>query len=89
MAPTPKWAWLADQQRLTLVKYILRTLLKVNADGHAVFKLLHKPQDKKKHGDDLNRDSCDTGLNVTRSDIASVFRQCPAEVLQLKSYIAK
>ncbi len=35
--PTPKWAWVPDQQELTLVKYISRTLLKVNADGHAVF----------------------------------------------------
>ena len=60
-------------------------MLTVNADDHAVFKLLHKPQDEKRMVVILNPDSYETWLKGTHSDITPLIRQCPAEVLQFHS----
>jgi putative SOS response-associated peptidase YedK len=65
------------------------TMLTVNADDHAVFKLLHKPQDEKRMVVILNPDSYETWLKGSMSDITPLIRQCPAEVLQFQSQIAK
>ena len=65
------------------------TMLTVNADDHAVFKLLHKPQDEKRMVVILNPDSYETWLKGTQSDIKPLIRQCPAEVLQFQSQIAQ
>ena len=65
------------------------TMLTVNADDHAVFKLLHKPQDEKRMVVILNPDSYETWLKGTQSDIAPLIRQCPAEVLQFQTHVAK
>ena len=65
------------------------TMLTVNADDHAMFKLLHKPQEEKRMVVILNPDSYETWLKGTQSDIAPLIRQCPAEVLQLRSQITK
>jgi len=60
-------------------------MLTVNADDHAVFKLLHKPQDEKRMVVILNPDSYETWLKGSVSDITPLIRQCPAEVLQFQS----
>jgi putative SOS response-associated peptidase YedK len=59
------------------------TMLTVNADDHAVFKLLHKPQDEKRMVVILNPDSYETWLKGTTADVAPLIRQCPAEALKL------
>jgi putative SOS response-associated peptidase YedK len=59
------------------------TMLTVNADDHAVFKLLHKPQDEKRMVVILNPDSYQTWLTGKQSDAAPLIRQCPSEVLKL------
>ncbi len=59
------------------------TMLTVNADDHAMFKLLHKPQDEKRMVVILNPYSDETGLKGTAADVAPLIRQCPAEALKL------
>jgi len=65
------------------------TMLTVNADDHALFRLLHKPQDEKRMVVMLNPDSYETWLIRSHSDITPLIKQCPAEVLQFKSQILK
>ena len=59
------------------------TMLTVNADDHAVFKLLHKPQDEKRMVVILNPDSFETWLKGSESEAWGLVRQCPAEVLRM------
>ncbi len=59
------------------------TILTVNADGHAVFKLLHKPQDEKRMVVILNPDSFETWLKGSKREAWELERQCPAELLTL------
>jgi putative SOS response-associated peptidase YedK len=59
------------------------TMLTVNADDHAVFKLLHKPQDEKRMVVILNPDSFETWLKGSEREAWELVRQCPAEVLRM------
>lgn len=59
------------------------TMLTVNADDHAVFKLLHKPQDEKRMVVILNPDSFETWLKGSERQAWELVRQCPAEVLRM------
>jgi putative SOS response-associated peptidase YedK len=65
------------------------TMLTVNADDHALFGLLHKPQEEKRMVVILNPDSYDTWLTGAVNDVKPLIRQCPAESLQLHSKEAK
>jgi putative SOS response-associated peptidase YedK len=78
--------WISPATGEVIVSF---TMLTVNADDHAVFKLLHKPQDEKRMVVILNPDSYETWLKGTLSDIAPLVRQCPAEVLQFQISIEK
>lgn len=59
------------------------TMLTVNADDHALFKLLHKPQDEKRMVVILNPDSFETWLKGSEREAWELVRQCPAEVLTM------
>jgi putative SOS response-associated peptidase YedK len=65
------------------------TMLTVNADDHALFKLLHKPQDEKRMVVILNPDSYEAWLTGAENDVKPLIRQCSAESLQLHSQEAK
>lgn len=60
------------------------TMLTVNADDHALFKLLHKPQDEKRMVVILDPDSYETWLTGAINDVKPLMRQYPAEALHLR-----
>lgn len=64
------------------------TMLTVNADDHAVFKLLHKPQDEKRMVVILNPDSFETWLKGSESEAWELVRQCPTEVLRMTAPVS-
>ena len=57
------------------------TMLTVNADDHALFKLLHKPQDEKRMVVILNPDSYEAWLEGSVSDAKLLLRQYSATFL--------
>jgi putative SOS response-associated peptidase YedK len=59
------------------------TMLTVNADQHAIFSQLHKPQDEKRMVVILNPDSFDTWLRGTNSEVMPLIRPCPPDILQI------
>jgi putative SOS response-associated peptidase YedK len=65
------------------------TMLTVNADDHALFKLLHKPQDEKRMVVILNPDSYEAWLTGALNNFRPLIRQCPAEYLQFHNQEAK
>lgn len=65
------------------------TMLTVNADDHALFGLLHKPQEEKRMVVILSPDNYDTWLTGAANDVKPLIRQCPAESLQLHSQESK